>query len=118
VNRGMEDNGVRATDGLKSVLHLEDVAAIGYGAAMPPVALPDKEAGYLGDYRRNIMAPDETGAVTSALDVARGPPDTGSGCCLGAAAKLMIVETFDTRLVGVMFPIPTICFRCNARAST
>jgi hypothetical protein len=113
-----EDNGVRAADGLKSVLHLEDVAAIGYGAAMPPVALPDKEAGYLGDYRRSIMAPDEAGAVTSALDVARGPPDTGGGCCLGAAAKLMIVETFVTRLVGAMFPIPTICFRCNARAST
>jgi hypothetical protein len=114
----VEDNGVRAADGLKSVLHLEDVAAIGCGAAMPPVALPDKEAGYLGDYRRSIMAPDEAGAATSALDVAGGLSDTGGGCCLGAAAELMIVETFDTRLVGATFPIPTICFRCNARAST
>jgi hypothetical protein len=93
-------------DGLKSVLHLEDVAAIGYGAAMPPVALPDKEAGYLGDYRRSIMVPDEAGAVTSALDVARGPPDTGGGCCLGAAAKLMIVETFDTQIGRSHVPYP------------
>jgi hypothetical protein len=64
------------------------------------------------------MAPDEAGATTNALDVAGGPPDAGVGCCLGAAAELMIVETFDTRLVGVAFPIPMICFRCNARAST
>jgi hypothetical protein len=62
---------------------------------MPPVALPGKEAGYLGQYRRSIMAPDEA-----------------------AAAELMIVETFDTRLVGAAFPILTICFRCNARAPT
>jgi hypothetical protein len=61
-----KDNGVRAADGLKSV-HLEDVAAIGYGAAMP-----DKEAGYLSDYRQSIMTPDEAGVVTSALDVAGG----------------------------------------------
>jgi hypothetical protein len=67
-----EDNGVRAADGLKSVLHLEHVAAIGYGATMPPVTLPDKEAGYLGDYRPSIMAPDEATAATSALDVAGG----------------------------------------------
>ena len=46
--------------------------SIGCGAAMPPVALPGKEAGYLGEYRRSIMAPDEAGAVTSALDVAGG----------------------------------------------
>ena len=45
---------------------------IGCGAAMPPVALPGKEAGYLGEYRRSIMAPDEAGAATSALDVAGG----------------------------------------------
>ena len=44
--------------------------SIGCGAAMPPVALPGKKAGYLGDYRRSIMAPDEAGAATSALDVA------------------------------------------------
>jgi hypothetical protein len=62
-----KDNGVRAADGLKSVLHLEDVAAIGYGAAMP-----DKEARYLRDYRRSIMTPDEAGVATSALDVAGG----------------------------------------------
>jgi hypothetical protein len=43
---------------------------IGCGAAMPPVALPGKEAGYFGDYRRSIMAPDEAGAATSTLDVA------------------------------------------------
>jgi hypothetical protein len=67
-----KDNGVRAADGLKSVLHLEDVAAIGCGAAMPPVALPDKEARYLRDYRRSIMTPDEAGVATSALDVAGG----------------------------------------------
>jgi hypothetical protein len=64
------------------------------------------------------MAPDEAGAATSALDVAGGLSDTGGGCCLGAAAELMIVETFDTKLVGATFPIPTICFCCNARAST
>jgi hypothetical protein len=46
--------------------------SIGYGAAMPPVALPGKEAGYLGDYRRSIMAPDEAGTMTSALDVVGG----------------------------------------------
>jgi hypothetical protein len=46
--------------------------SIGCGAAMPLVALPDKEAGYLGDYRRSIMAPDEAGAATSTLDVAGG----------------------------------------------
>jgi hypothetical protein len=45
---------------------------IGCGAAMPPVALPDKEAGYLREYRRSIMAPDEAGAATSELDVAGG----------------------------------------------
>jgi hypothetical protein len=45
---------------------------IGCGAAMPPVALPGKEAGYLGEYRRSIIAPDEAGAATSALDVAGG----------------------------------------------
>ena len=39
---------------------------------MPPVALPGMEAGYLGEYRRSIMAPDEAGAATSALDVAGG----------------------------------------------
>jgi hypothetical protein len=39
---------------------------------MPPVALPDKEAGYLRDYRRSIMTPDEAGVATSALDVAGG----------------------------------------------
>ena len=110
-----EDNGVRAADGLKSVLHLEDVAAIGYGAAMPPVALPDKEAGYLRDYRRSIMTPDEAGVATSALDVAGGRLMLAVAA---AWAELMIVETFDTRLVGATFPIPTICFRCNARAST
>jgi hypothetical protein len=64
------------------------------------------------------MAPDKAGAATSALDVAGGPPDAGGGCCLGAAIELMIVETFDTRLVGVMFPILTICFRCNTRTFT
>jgi hypothetical protein len=85
---------------------------------MPPVALPDKEAGYLGDCRRSIMAPDEAGAATSALDVAGGPPDAGGGYCLGAATELMIVETFDTRLVGAAFPILTICFRCNVWAFT
>jgi hypothetical protein len=37
---------------------------------MPPVALPGKEAGYLGEYRRSIIARDEAGAATSALDVA------------------------------------------------
>jgi hypothetical protein len=57
------------------------------------------------------MAPDEAGAATSALDVAGGPSDAGGGCCLGAATELMIVENFDTRLVGVTFPILTICFR-------
>jgi hypothetical protein len=45
---------------------------IGCGAAMPLVALPGKEAGYLGEYRQSIMAPDEAGAATSALDVAGG----------------------------------------------
>jgi hypothetical protein len=79
--------------------------SIDCGAAMPPVALPGKEAGYLEDYRRSIMAPDEAGAVTSALDVAGGPPDAGVGCYLGAATELMI-------------PMLTICFRCNARALT
>jgi hypothetical protein len=44
--------------------------SIGCGATMPLVALPDKEAGYLGDYQRSIMTPDEAGAATSALDVA------------------------------------------------
>jgi hypothetical protein len=110
-----KDNGVRAADGLKSVLHLEDVAAIGCGAAMPPVALPDKEAGYLRDYRRSIMTPDEAGVATSALDVAGGRLMLAVAA---AWAELMIVETFDTRLVGTTFSIPTICFRCNARAST
>jgi hypothetical protein len=43
---------------------------IGCGATMPPVALPGKEARYLGEYRRSIMAPDEVGAATSALDIA------------------------------------------------
>jgi hypothetical protein len=47
-----------------------------------------------------------------------GPPDAGGGCCLGAAAELMIVETFDTRLVGAVFTILTICFRCNAWSPT
>ena len=42
------------------------------GAPMPPVALPGKEARYLGEYRRSIMAADEAGAATSALDVAGG----------------------------------------------
>jgi hypothetical protein len=46
--------------------------SIDCGAAMPPVALPGKKAGYLGDYRRSIMAPDEAGAATSALDVVGG----------------------------------------------
>jgi hypothetical protein len=64
------------------------------------------------------MAPDEAGAATSALDVAGGPPDADGGCCLGAAAELMIVEIFDIRLVGAAFPMLTICFRCNARAPT
>ena len=45
---------------------------IGCGTAMPPVALFGKEAGYLGDYRRSIMAPDEAGAATNALDVVGG----------------------------------------------
>jgi hypothetical protein len=103
--------------GEQSVYHVVQ-RSIGCGAAVPPVVLPDKEAGYLGDYRRSIMAPDEAGAATSALDVAGGPPDAGGGCCLGAATELMIVETFDTRLVGATFPISMICFRCNARAST
>jgi hypothetical protein len=92
--------------------------SIGCGAVMPPVALPGKEVGYLGDYRLNIMAPDEAGATTSTLDVAGGPPDAGGGCCLEAAAELMIVETFDTRLVGAAFSMLMICFRCNARAPT
>jgi hypothetical protein len=39
---------------------------------MPPVALPGKEAGIWGDYWQSIMAPDEAGATTSALDVAGG----------------------------------------------
>jgi hypothetical protein len=91
---------------------------IGCGTAMPPMALPGKEAGYLGEYRRSIMAPNEAGAATSALDVAGGSPDAGDGCCLGAAAELMIVETFDTILVGAAFSMLTICFRCNARAPT
>ena len=103
--------------GEQSVYHVVQ-RSIGCGAAVPPVVLPDKEAGYLGDYRRSIMAPDEAGAATSALDVAGGPPDTGGGCCLGAAAELMIVETFDNILVRDTFPILTICFRCNARAPT
>jgi hypothetical protein len=34
-----------------------------------------------------------------------GPPDAGVGCCLGAAAELMI-------------PMLTICFRCNIRTLT
>jgi hypothetical protein len=42
-------------------------------------------------------------------------PDEG-GCYLEAATEHMIVETFDTRLVGAVFPMLTICFRCNARA--
>jgi hypothetical protein len=52
----------------------------------------------------SIMAPDEEGVATSALDVAGGPPDAGGSCCLGAAAELMIVESSDTRLVEVAFP--------------
>jgi hypothetical protein len=40
------------------------------GPPMPPVVLPGKGSGYLGEYRRNIMAPDEAGAATSTLDVA------------------------------------------------
>jgi hypothetical protein len=44
--------------------------SIDCGAAIPSVALPGKKARYLEDYRRNIMAPDEAGAATSALDVA------------------------------------------------
>jgi hypothetical protein len=52
---------------------------------MPSVALPGKKAGYLGEYWRSIMAPDEVGeywrsimapdeagAATSALDVVAG----------------------------------------------
>jgi hypothetical protein len=57
--------------------------SIGCGAAKPPVALTDKEAGYFGDYRQSIMAHDEAGVATSALDVAGVPPDAGGGCCLG-----------------------------------
>jgi hypothetical protein len=56
-----EDNGVRAADGLKSVLHLEDVVVIGCGAAMPPVALPDKEAGYLGIISEASWLPTKQG---------------------------------------------------------
>jgi hypothetical protein len=67
---------------------------IGCGAAMPPVALPGKDTRYLGEYWRSIMAPNEAEAATCALDVAGGPPDAGGGCCLGAEAELMIVETF------------------------
>jgi hypothetical protein len=40
------------------------------------------------------MAPNEAEATTCAPDVAGGPPDAGGGCCLGAEAELMIVETF------------------------
>jgi hypothetical protein len=39
---------------------------------MLPVALPGKEVGYLGDYRRSIMATNEVEAATSTLDVAGG----------------------------------------------
>jgi hypothetical protein len=46
--------------------------SIGCGAAMLPVALPGKEVGYLGDYRRSIMATNEVEAATSTLDVAGG----------------------------------------------
>jgi hypothetical protein len=91
---------------------------IGYGAAMPSVGLPGKEAGYLGEYRRNIMAPDEAGGCDQRAGRCWGPSDAGGGCCLGAATEFMIVETFDTRLVGAAFPMLTICFRCNARAPT
>jgi hypothetical protein len=45
---------------------------IGCGAAMLPVVLSGKEAEYLGEYRRSIMAPDEAGAAISVLDVAGG----------------------------------------------
>jgi hypothetical protein len=34
----------------------------------------------------SIMALDEAGAATSALDVAGGASDAGGGCCLGVAA--------------------------------
>jgi hypothetical protein len=91
---------------------------IGCRAAMPSVGLHGKEVGYLGEYRRSIMAPDEAGGCDPRAGRCWGPSDAGGGCCLGAATELMIVETFDTRLVGAVFPMLMICFRCNARAST
>jgi hypothetical protein len=111
------DKQAAALLGEQSVYHAVH-HTIGCGAAMPPVALPGKEAEYLGEYRRSIMAPDEAGAATSALDVVGGRLMLAAAATWGAATELMIVETFDTRLVGAVFPMLTICFRCNARAPT
>jgi hypothetical protein len=46
--------------GEQSVYHAVQ-RTIGCGAAMPLVGLPGKEVGYLGEYLRSIMAPDEAG---------------------------------------------------------
>jgi hypothetical protein len=88
---------------------------IGCGAAMPPVALPGKDAGYFGSIGEASWLPTKQG-LRPARWTLLGLPDAGGGCCLGAAVELMIVETFDTRLVEATFPILTICFRCNAQA--
>jgi hypothetical protein len=69
-----------------------------------------------GDYRRSIMASRRSKGCDQCAERCWGPPDAGGGCCLGAAAELMIVETFDTRLIGAVFPMLTIYFRCNAWA--
>ena len=87
---------------------------IGCGAAMPPVALPGKEAGYLESIGEASWLPTKQ-RLRPARWTLLGPPDAGGGSCLGAAAEIMIVETFDTILVRDTFPILTICFRCNAR---
>jgi hypothetical protein len=84
---------------------------------MPPVALPGKEAGYLESIGEASWLPTKQG-LRPARWTLMGMSDAGGGCCLVAAAELMIVETFDTRLVGATFPILTICFCCNARAPT
>jgi hypothetical protein len=115
-------------------VHLRGVAgccALGRTARLPrrivyhwlrgrhaPNGATRKEAEYLGEYRRSIMAPDEAEAMTSALDVAGGRLMLAAAAAWRAAIELMIVETFDTRLVGAVFPMLTICFRCNARAPT
>jgi hypothetical protein len=82
---------------------------IGCGAAMPPVALPGKEAEYLESIGEASWLPTKQG-LRPARWTLLGPRDASGDCCLGAATELMIVETFDTRLVGVTFPILTICF--------